>query len=45
MLNVDQERAPALPKQIEDLSLLGEVARHITGVSRLEVRIQWKSVV
>jgi heterodisulfide reductase subunit C len=40
MPNVDQQRAIILPKQIEDLSLLGEVSHRTAGVSRLEMCIQ-----
>lgn len=40
MQTVDQERASAPPKQIEDLSLLGEVSHRTAGVSRLEMCIQ-----
>ena len=40
MQTLDQERAPAPPKQIEDLSLLGEVSHRTAGVSRLEMCIQ-----
>lgn len=36
MPNPDQERVIAFPKQIEDLSLLGEGAHRTAGVSRLE---------
>ena len=40
MQTLDQERASAPPKQIEDLSLLGEVSHRTAGVSRLEMCIQ-----
>lgn len=40
MPNLVQERAIVLPKQIEDLSLLGEVSHRTAGVSRLEMCIQ-----
>jgi heterodisulfide reductase subunit C len=40
MQNLNQERASAPPKQIEDLSLLGEVSHRTAGVSRLEMCIQ-----
>lgn len=40
MQNIEQERASAPPKQIEDLSLLGEVSHRTAGVSRLEMCIQ-----
>ncbi|MBI5295572.1 MAG: 4Fe-4S dicluster domain-containing protein [Chloroflexi bacterium] len=40
MQNMEQERASAPPKQIEDLSLLGEVSHRTAGVSRLEMCIQ-----
>lgn len=40
MQTVEQERASAPPKQIEDLSLLGEVSHRTAGVSRLEMCIQ-----
>jgi len=40
MPNLDQQHAIALPKQIEDLTLLGEVSRRTAGISRLEMRIQ-----
>lgn len=40
MQNMEQERASTPPKQIEDLSLLGEVSHRTAGVSRLEMCIQ-----
>lgn len=40
MQNIESERASAPPKQIEDLSLLGEVSHRTAGVSRLEMCIQ-----
>jgi heterodisulfide reductase subunit C len=40
MQTLDQERTSAPPKQIEDLSLLGEVSHRTAGVSRLEMCIQ-----
>lgn len=40
MPNLVQESVSAIPKQIEDLSLLGEVSRRTAGVSRLEMCIQ-----
>jgi heterodisulfide reductase subunit C len=40
MLHMEEERKLALPKQIEDLTLLEEVSRRTAGVSRLEMCIQ-----
>ena len=40
MPNLVQESVNTLPKQIEDLSLLGEVSHRTAGVSRLEMCIQ-----